>query len=261
AAAMLSPAASAQPAGLPPQLEDVGIDQRLGETLPLDAALRDEQGREVRLGDFFGEDPVLLVFAYYRCPMLCTLVLNGVVRAARALEFEAGREYRIVTISIDPSETPDLARAKKEETVRAYGRSGAAAGWSFLTGDAEAVRAVTAAAGFRYARDEQTGEWAHASGIILATPEGRLSHYFYGVEYAPRDLRLGLVEASRRAIGDTVDTLLLFCFHYDPATGKYGLAILSLLRAAGAATALGLAGFIALMLRRERRAVPAGGRA
>ena len=240
-------------AELPAELSNVGIDQRLGEMLPLDAAFVDPQGRNVRLGDYFAGKPVLLVFAYYECPMLCTLVLNGLLRAMRALPFDAGNEYNVVTVSIDPGETPELARAKQKEYLKNYGRAGAENGWTFLTGQETEIRRLASAAGFRYEYDPETDEYAHATAIIVVTPEGRLSKYFYGVEYAAKDLRLGLVEASSGKIGTAVDQILLFCFHYDPATGTYGLLIIKILRLAGIVTVAGIGVLILLLARRDRK--------
>lgn len=238
--------------GRPGVLRDVGFDQRIGEALPLDLPFRDDEGREVTLRDYFGPKPVVLVPAYYACPMLCTIVLNGVVSALRALPFDAGREFTVVTFSFDPRETPAQAAAKKATYLKEYRRPTGAAGWHFLVGDEDAVRRLTAAIGFRYAWDAAQQQYAHASGLVVATPDGRLSRYFYGVEFSPRDLRLALVEAGERKIGSLVDQLLLFCFHYDPTTGRYGALALGSIRAGGALTLLVLATFVGLMLRRER---------
>jgi protein SCO1/2 len=240
-------------AQLPSALEGVGIDQRLDEMLPLEAAFVDEQGAAVTLGDYFGDKPVILALVYYECPMLCTLELNGLVRALRALPLELGDDFEIVTVSFDPDETPELARKKKDEYARQHGREGREAGWHFLTGSQESIGELTRAAGFRYNYDAKTDLFNHASAIMVLTPQGRLSKYFYGIEYSARDLRLGLVEASDGKIGSPVDEILLYCFHYDPETGKYGVAIMNVLRLAGAATVVVLGGFIVLMLRRDRR--------
>ncbi|HEY2894451.1 MAG TPA: SCO family protein, partial [Pirellulales bacterium] len=200
--------------------QTVGIEQHLGEQLPLEVRVRDESDHERPLADFFGDKPVVLTFVYYRCPMLCTQVLNGVLRASQAVPLEIGRDYEIVTISVDPRETAQIAAAKKTTYVHAYRRAGADRGWHFLTADEGAIRALTKAAGFRFQYDPGSDQFAHASGIMLVTPEGRLSRYLYGIDYAPADLRLGLVESSSGKIGTAVDQLLLLCFHYDPATGK-----------------------------------------
>ncbi len=252
--ASLSPAQTGNPANaaqLPAALAGVGIEQRLGNPLPLDAMLRDEEGREVRLGEYFGERPVILAFVYYECPMLCTLELNGVLKAIRVLPLALGSDYQIVTVSFDPDETPELARRKKEEYLAQYKQPGAEQGWHFLTADAASIKQVTAAAGFQYKYDPKTDLFAHGSAIMVATPEGKLSRYFYGIEYSPRDLRLGLVEASRNQIGTFVDQVLLFCFHYDPVQGKYSLVILNALRAAGVMTVLAIVAFLWVMLRRD----------
>jgi protein SCO1/2 len=236
----------------------VGIDQKLGAALPLDLPFRDDQGRDVRLGDCFGGKPVVLALVYYECPMLCTLVLNGLVSGLDVVSLTAGSDFDVVAVSIDPDETPGLAAAKKREYVARYGRAGSDRGWHFLTGSEAAIRDLAAAAGFRYRYDAATGQYAHAAGIMVATPEGKLARYFYGVEYPPRDLRLGLVEASAGRIGTVVDQLLLFCYQYDPATGTYGAAAFGLLRAGGALTVLALGAYLAAMWRREVRRARAG---
>jgi len=237
----------------PAILRDVAFDQRLGAEVPLDVAFRDETGARVTLRDYLGDKPVLLVPAYYECPMLCTIVLNGVVSALRALPFDVGKEFRVVTFSFNPRETSELAAAKKATYLEDYRRPGAAAGWHFLTGDEPSIAALTQAIGFRYAWDEASKQYAHASGIVVLTPAGRISHYFFGVEFAPRDLRLALVEASGEHIGSLVDQLLLFCFHYDPATGRYSRVALNAVRAGGVLTLAVLVTFVALMLRRDAK--------
>jgi protein SCO1 len=238
---------------LPKALEGVGIDQRLNETVPLDIEFLDEQGAHVTLGDYFGEKPVVLALVYYECPMLCTLELNGLLRALRVLPLDLGKDFEIVTVSFDPGETPQLAAKKKEEYASKYGRPGADQAWHFLTGPQASIERLTRAVGFRYRYDAKTDLFNHASAIMVLTPEGRLSKYFYGIEYSARDLRLGLVEASAGKIGSAVDEVLLYCFHYDPETGKYGVVIMNVLRLAGVATVILLGGFVALMLRRDRR--------
>jgi protein SCO1/2 len=243
---------------LPPALQGVGIDQRLGESLPLDVTLRDELGREVRLGDYFGDRPVILALVYYECPMLCTLELNGLLKTIRVVPLTLGKDYQIVTVSFDPGETPALAARKKQEYIEQYRQEGAEHGWHFLTAEQGSIDRLTEAMGFRYKYDPETDLYTHASAIMVATPEGKLSRYFYGVEYSPRDVRLGLVEASQNQIGSFVDQVLLFCFHYDPVQGKYSLVILNGLRAAGIATVLGIFAFLWIMLRRDHApAVPA----
>lgn len=237
----------------PGALADVSIEQRLGAPLPLDAALRDESGRTVRLGDYFHRRPVLLAFVYYECPMLCSYVESGTVKAMRALSFSAGREFELVTVSIDPSDLPKIAAAKKADFVKSYDRPGAEAGVHFLTAPAESIAAITRAAGFRYARDPETKGFSHAAGIMLATPDGNLSKYFYGIEYSARDIKLGVMEASNRRIGTPVDRVLLYCSHYDPTSGRYGIVVMRVVRLGGLATVGSLGVFMAVMFRRERR--------
>ena len=235
----------------PDVLRDIGLDQRLNEQVPLDTTFRDETGGAVKLGDYFGRRPVILALVYYQCPMLCGEVLNGLTSALIALKFSAGKEFEVVTVSIDPSDSPQTASAKKEFYVRRYRREGAGVGWHFLTGDQPSIDALTKAVGFRYKYDEPSKQFMHASGVMLLTPEGRLSRYFYGIEYAPRDLQLGLVEASHNRIGGLVEQVLLFCYHYDPRSAKYTPMVLSMVRAGGIATVLVLGTFIGVMLRKE----------
>ncbi|MBI2833008.1 MAG: SCO family protein [Acidobacteria bacterium] len=238
----------------PAALVGVGLDQKLGERVPLDAVFRDETGRDVRLGEYFGARPVVLTLAYYECPMLCTQVLTDLVSALKVLSFDVGKEFTAVTVSFNPKERPELAAAKKEHYIARYGRPGAADGWHFLTGDQASIDRLTAAVGFRYSYDEQTKQYAHATGVMILTPDGRLARYFYGVDYSPRDVRLGLVEAASRRIGSPVDQILLFCYHYDPTKGKYTLLALNLVRLGGVATVVALGTFIVVMRRREKRA-------
>jgi len=237
----------------PPFLRDVGIDQRLGQRLPLDAIFQDEQGRPVRLGQYFGARPVILVLAYYNCPMLCTQVLGGLVSSLRVLSFDAGKDFNVVAVSFDPRDRPADAAAKKAPYVAEYGRPGAAAGWHFLTGSSASIERLTGAVGFHYKYDESLGQFAHASAITVATPGGKLSHYFYGIEYAPRDLRLALIEASGNRIGSPVDQILLYCYHYDPKVGKYGAVVMNMLRFGGVVAVLILSTFLAVMWRRDHR--------
>ena len=232
--------------------DEIGIDQRLGEQIPLDLEFIDEQGQTVALRDYFGDKPVALALVYYECPMLCTQVLNGLLRSFRALPFDIGAEFEVVTVSIDPDETPALAAAKKKEYVTSYGRDGGADGWHFLTGSQDEITRLADAVGFRYAYVPETDFYMHASGIMLLTPAGKLARYFYGIEYAVKDLRLGLVEAADNQIGSPVDQLLLTCYQYDPSTGKYGFVIVKSLRVAGIATVAALAAFVFVMIRRER---------
>lgn len=234
-------------------IQQVRFDQRIHEPIPLDAVFQDEAGNDVRLGDYFGRKPVILAFVYYDCPMLCNLILNGLVKALKPVKFDAGKEFEVVVISFDPRETPRLAKDKKETYLREYGRAGAERGWHFLTGEEAPIRAVTETAGFRYLYDPEKDEFAHASGVIVATPEGKLYRYFYGIEYSARDLRFALIEASENRIGTPVDQVLLYCFHYDPRTGKYGVLITNILRLAGTGTVLALAAFMLVMFLRDRR--------
>jgi len=237
---------------VPPALRDVGFDQNIDHAVPLDPMFPDATGQPVRLGDYFGNRPVIRVFAYYDCPMLCTLVLSGLASALGVLSLEPHRDFEIVTVSFNPADTPASASAKKAGYLAHYQRAGAADGWHFLTGDQPSIERLTRAAGFRYAWDAPTKQFAHPSGIIVLTPEGRLARYLFGIEYGPRDLRFALVEASAGKVGSTVDALLLYCYHYDPMTGRYGLVIMRTIRFAGAATVLALATFIVVMVRRER---------
>jgi len=225
----------------PAALLHVGIDQRLDNQLPLDLHFRDETGRDVRLGEYFGKRAVILTPVYYGCPMLCSQILTGLVSGLKPLTFRAGKEFEGIAVSFDPTETRELAMQKQQNYAARYGRAGSEHGFHFLTGDEPAIKTLTDALGFRYTYDPHTKQFAHASGVMVATPEGRISRYLYGVDYAPRNLRLSLVEASARKIGSPVDELLLFCYHYDPATGKYGAFAINFLRLAAAATILGIA--------------------
>ncbi len=253
------------PRDMPGPLKEVGIEQHLGEQLPLDAVFVDERGREVSLGDVFGARPVVMVFVYYECPMLCPMVLNGVAKSLGVLSFDAGQEFDVVVVSIDPAETPEMAAAAKRTTVKRYGRPETAAGWHFLTapqgeGGAESIRRVTEAAGFRYAFVEESGvtpeggrryQFAHASSMIVVTPDGKLAKYLMGIDFPPKDVRLALVEASAGRIGTVVDQILLYCFRYDPKLGKYTAVVTRILRLAGVAFCLGLALFLFIMWRRD----------
>jgi protein SCO1 len=239
---------------LPGALQGVGIDQRLDQQMPLSLIFHDEAGRDAPLSSFFHGKPVILALVYYRCPMLCTQILNGLESCLKAVSFTPGRDFEILAVSFDPKDTPELAASKKQMYLRRYGRPGTANGWHFLTGDEANIHALTEAVGYHVKYDPSTDQWAHASGIMIATPEGRLSRYFYGVEYAPRDVRLGLVEASQNKIGTPVDQVLLFCYHYDPNTGKYGALAVGMVRVAGAAFVLICGGFLLVMFLRESRA-------
>jgi protein SCO1/2 len=256
--ALLAAAAPVLGEGRPAILRDIGFDQRLGETISLDLPFRDEAGRAVSLGDYFGERPVVLTLNYYGCPMLCTVSLNGLASALDTLSFTAGREFEVVTVSFDASESPQLAAAKKETYLKRYKRPGAERGWHFLTGDQAAIDRLTAAVGFRYARDPVTGQFAHPAGVMVLTPRGVMARYLYGIEYSPKDLRFALVEASEGRIGNPVDQIVLACYQYDPATGRYGAAIMRILRIGGALTLGALVTFVAVMLRRDGAAKRSG---
>ena len=221
---------------LPPALRNIGLDQKLNAQIPLNLNFRDESGQDLPLSTYFGSRPVVLALVYYQCPMLCTQVLNGMVVSLRGMSLESGRDFEVVTVSIDPTETPQLAAKKKAEYLRRYAKS--ADGWHFLTGAEPRIKELAATVGFRYAYDPKTKQYAHASAIMVVTPSGRLSRYFYGIEYPPRDLRLGLVEASENKIGSPVDEVLLYCFHYDPNTGKYSAIVMNIVRLAGGLTLL-----------------------
>jgi protein SCO1/2 len=247
-------------AGMPELLQEVGLDQKLNAQIPLNLTFKDESGRTVKLGDYFGKRPVILTLNYFECPMLCTEVLNGLTGALTTLNFSIGKDFDVVTVSFDPRDTPERASAKKANYVRRYRRDGAAEGWHFLTGNEPEISMLTRAVGFRYAYNKAVGEYAHASGVMVVTPEGRLSRYFYGIEYAPRDLKLALMESADK-IGSPVDQLLLACFHYDPASGKYSLAVMRVVRAGGVATLLVIGGAVVMLRRRERRGPPPSDRA
>lgn len=235
---------------LPPNLGNVIIDQKLGSQIPLELPFRDETGAPVQLKQYFQPGrPVILNLVYYDCPMLCTEVLNGLTSTLRLLKLDMGREYEVVTVSFDPREKPELAAAKKKAYLMRLGKPEAEQGWHFFTGDQEAITALTNAVGFHYQWDERLQQFAHATAIMVATPEGKLSHYFFGVEYAPKDVRLGLVEASERKIGSPVDAVLLYCYHYDPRTGKYGAIVSNILRLAGIATVVIIGGGLMLLFR------------
>jgi len=238
---------------VPAPLRDIGFDQHIGRRLPLDTTVQAEDGRTGPLADYFGARPVVLVFAYYSCPMLCTQVINGVASAVAVLSLEPGRDFDVVTVSFDPHDTPATAAAKKAVYLERNRQPGAAAGAHFLTADPASIDRLTKAAGFRYVWDARTSQFAHPTGIIVVTPDGRLARYLFGIDYGPRDLRLALVEASAGRIGTAVDSLLLYCYHYDPMTGRYGVAIMRTLRIAGVATVLALGALIAVLIRLDRR--------
>ena len=241
---------------VPKPLREIGFDQHLNEPLPLDAEFVDESGRSVPLRTYFQSKPVVLAFVYYDCPMLCTQVISSMASSLDTMSLDAGKDFEVVTISFDPRETPALAVKRKAAALERYHRPTAAAGWHFLTGTQASIDRLTRAAGFRYTWDEDTKQFAHPTGIIVVTPDGRPARYLFGLDYGPRDLRLALVEASAGKVGSPVDSLLLYCYHYDPMTGRYGLVIMRALRIAGAGTVLALVAFIVVMVRRERKARP-----
>lgn len=249
-----APGSPAAEAPLPaPPLKDIGFDQKLGGSVPLDIPLRDEAGKTVHLRDYLGKKPVVLSLVYFDCPMLCGMTTDGLVRSLRALRLSVGKEFDVLSVSFDPRETPEMASAKKGPVMRQYGREGAALGWHFLTGEPTSLAALTKAVGFRYVWDAEQKQFAHATGVVVLTPEGRVARYFFGIEYPAKDLRLGLVEASEEKIGNVVDQLLLLCYHYDPKAGRYTAAVTTLLRGAAAVTLAAAVGLVVVLLRRERK--------
>jgi len=249
----LRPAAALPSNAVPGVLGKIAFEQRLNEQLPLDLPFKDEAGRSVKLGDYFGRKPVVLAFVYYECPMLCTQVLNGLESALRVLNETVGREFDVVTVSFDPRETPVLAAGKKKAYLDRYKRASAEQGWHFLTGEQASIDALTKAAGFSFYWDEQTQQFAHASGIVVATPAGRLSRYFFGIDYSARDLKFALIESSSEKIGSLAERLLLYCYHYDPATGNYGFMAMRAVRLGGVVTLVALVGFMFVSIRRDHR--------
>lgn len=236
---------------VPTPLQNIGYDQKLGDSLPMATRVRDEAGREVPLSSFFGERPVILALAYFRCPMLCNVVMDDLATSLKVVPFTAGKDYDVVIVSFDPQDTPSLAAAKKDEVVARYGKRETAPAWHFLTAQPPAIAAITQAVGFRYYWDTDTKQFAHAAGIVLLTPKGRISRYIYGVEFPARDIRLALVEASGEKIGSVVDQVLLFCFHYNPVIGKYSAMTMNIVRLGGAVTVIGLLLMVVLLRRRE----------
>jgi protein SCO1/2 len=238
-------------ANMPPALRQVGFEPTLNAPMPLDLPFLDEMGKPVHLRDYFQQKPVLLAFVYYGCPMLCNQVEQGVVGTLKMLSFTPGRDYEVVFVSFDPRESPDMAAQKKKSALAHYGHPETAAGWHFLTGTKESIDSATQAANFRYSFDAKTNLFAHASGIMLLTPDGRISRYFYGVEYPGRDVRLGLVDASAGKIGTPIDHVLLFCYQYDPTSATYSASILKIIRLGGLLTVLCLVGGILIFRRRD----------
>jgi protein SCO1/2 len=249
---IMSPPSSVRP----PYLQNVGIEQHLDGQVPPDLSLVDDTGRAVKLGDYFGKKPLILNLVYYNCTMLCGEALAGLTGAMKMVKFDVGNEFDVITVSFDPRETPAIAAAKKQVYLKRYGRPAAASGWHFLTGPAESISALTKAVGFQYQYDPKIKQYAHATAIMVLTPHGRISRYFYGVDFPPKDLRMGLVEASQGKIGNAVDQVLLYCYHYDPATGKYGAVVSNMLRLGGGLTILILGGLLFILFRLEKLAPP-----
>lgn len=252
--AMPGSSAPGTPAMAPlPILKEVRIDQKLDSPVPLDLPFTDEQGRDVVLGDYFGKRPVVLALVYYECPMLCTQVLNGLFSSMEPVKIDAGRDFDLVVVSFDPGETPAMALAKKAGYVKHYQRPTADAGIHFLTGRQTSIDRLADAVGFRYVYDEAIDQYAHPAAISVLTAQGKVSKYLYGVEFAPLDFRFAVTAAGEGQIGTLVDQALLYCFHYDPATGKYSLAIMSFVRIGAVLTMVGLGAFLFVNLRRDRR--------
>jgi protein SCO1 len=250
----MSPSIESPPANVrPPGLKHVGIEQHLDEQIPSGLPFRDETGKAVRLGDYFGKRPLILNLVYYKCPMLCSEVLSGLTSALKPMKFDVGKDFDVLTISFDPRETPQDATESKAKWLQRYGHPGAEQGWHFLTGPQQSIDGLTKAAGFSYDYNENSGQFAHATAILVLTPEGKIAQYYYGVEFSPKDLRLAMVQASQNRIGSVVDQVLLYCYHYDPSAGKYSVVILRVLRLAGIATVVLLGGFIFAMVRLDSR--------
>ena len=246
AGGIMAPSASVKPPGL----TNVAIEQRLNEQVPLDLAFRDEAGKPVHLGDYLGKKPVILSLVYYRCPMLCNELLAGLESSLKVLKFDVGKEFDVLTVSFDPSDTPEAATQKKADILKRYRRAGADAGWHFLTGPQESIAALTKAVGFQYQYDAKSGQFSHATAIMVLTPEGKIAQYYYGVEFSPKDVRLGLIQAADNKIGTLADQVLLYCYHYDPNTGKYSAMIGRIIQLSGGATILGLGAMLMLLFRR-----------
>jgi protein SCO1/2 len=242
-------------AALPSALREVGFDQNLDHALPLDAEFTDEKGRTVRIGEYFGKRPVVLAFVYYGCPMLCLQSLSSLASTLGVLSENPGDDFDVVSVSIDPRETPAMAREKKTHYVERSGKPSIAVGWHYLTGTEANIQRLTKAAGFRYVWDEHTQQYAHPAGIVIATPQGRVSRYLFGIDYGPRDLRLAVLDASEEKVSSPLKKALLYCYHYDVATGRYSLAIMRIVQLAGAATVFSLGTLIFVWTRRERRQI------
>jgi protein SCO1/2 len=242
---VMSPPANTRP----PRLQNVGIEQHLDAQVPPDLMFLDDTGKTVKLGDYFGRKPLILNLVYYNCTMLCGEALAGLSSAMRLVKFDVGNEFDVITVSFDPRETPEMAATKKKDYVGRYGRPNAAAGWHFLTGQPDSINALTKVVGFQYQYDPKSNQYAHATAIMVLTPQGRISRYFYGVDFPPKDLRMGLVEASQGKIGNAVDAVLLYCYHYNPETGKYGAMVANILRVTAAATILIMGIFLFILWR------------
>ena len=251
---LMSPPANVRPPGL----KNVGIEQHLNGQVPPDLVFRDETGKQVRLADYFGKKPLILDLAYYRCPMLCNEVLAGLQGSLKTLSFDVGKEFDVLTVSFDPKDTPEVATAKKADILKRYKRPGAADGWHFLTGSQESIDALTKAVGFQYEYDPKTEQFAHTTAIMILTPEGKIAQYYYGVEFAPKDIRLGLIQASQNKIGTLADQILLYCYHYDPHAGKYSAIISRIIQLAGGVTILSLGTVLLVLFRRGSDAEPRG---
>ena len=243
---IMSPPANVRPPGL----KNVGIEQHLNQQLPLDLSFRDEAGKPVQLGNYFGKKPVILSMVYYRCPMLCSEVLAGLTGSLRALRFDAGNQFNVLTVSFDPKDTPETARQKKAVALKSYKRPGAAEGWHFLTGSQPSIDALTKAVGFQYEYDPKTDQFAHTTAVMIVTPEGKISQYYFGIEYPPTDMRLGLIQASQNKIGTLVDQLILYCYHYDPQSGKYGAIVSHILQLGGGLTIVSIGILLTVLIRR-----------
>lgn len=242
--------------GLPNVLKTVGIEQKLGEQLPLDAVFKNEDGKEVKIGEYFGKGrPVILALVYYECPMLCNEVLNGLTGSLKGISFDAGKEFDVLAISFDAreNEKPELTKNKKIGYLERYARPNTENGWHFLTGKQEEIDKVTKAVGFNYEYDKQTDQFAHAGGIMIITPEGKISRYFYGIDYSPKDVKFGIMESAQNKVGNPAEQLLLYCFHYDPSTGRYGLAVMNVIRIAGVLTLLGMGGMFFVFWRYNKK--------
>ena len=246
----------------PPILREVSFDQNLNAQIPLDTQFYDETGKQVRLKQYFANGkPVVLALVYFQCPMLCSEVLAGLTSSLEALRFDAGKDFQVIAVSFDPKDTPESAAVKKQNYLARYRRPGTDGGWHFLTGDQPSIRMLTDSVGFHYTWDEKNKQFAHVAGIVVLTPDGKISRYFYGVQYSPRDLKLGLIDASSGKIGSFVDQVLLFCYHYDPVVGKYTPLVLKMVRTGGVLTLLVLGSFIGFWVRKEKNSSHAGGNA